>query len=92
MVGYGTAYTDVNSIDRRSSDGMLVLSVASDEPDLVGSSDKSDSFMVMSFKTDTDSWGWSKVFVNIDRTVDYENNVYFTPDGSKVLATGIFDD
>ena len=44
----------------------------------------------MSFKTDTDTWGWSKVFIGINRSADYQNNVYFTPDGSKVLVTGIF--
>ena len=66
------------------------MSVFTNEPNLVGSSrDSTHNAVLMTFNPDTDAYVWSKVFVNVKKVADV-HNVYFTPDGTKVLMTGNF--
>ena len=85
LIGYGKSDTEVVSIDRRDSDGMLALVVATGEDDLVGiANSSSDSRAYMTFDTATETYKWFKVFSGVN--TDFPSFVYFTPDGSKVLA------
>ena len=84
LIGYGNADTEVVDIDRRDSDGMLVLVIKSDEDDLVknaGTSSNTRSFTA--YDVNTETYLWWKVFINVSGSPTF---VYITPDGSKVLA------
>lgn len=62
------------------------MSVASDEPDLIGSSRTYEETMIIqTLDPVTDSYVWARVFTDVV-TVEYVHNVYFTPNGSKVLS------
>ena len=62
------------------------MSVASDEPDLVGfTRSYEDTMIVQTLNPVTDSYIWAKVFINVEK-IDHVQNVHFTPDGSKVLS------
>ena len=85
LIGYGKADTEVEDMDRRDSDGMLALLIASGEEDFIknaGTSDTTVSFAA--FDTETETYKWWKVFSNARPNL--KRYVYFTPDGSKVLA------
>ena len=84
LIGYGKADTEVIEIDRRGSDGMLVLLVSTDEADLVeNAGTSSDTRSVTTLDVSSNVYRWWKVFTDV-RT--YGAHIYFSPDGSKVLA------
>ena len=72
LIGYGKGDTEILSIDRRDSDGMLAMMVKSDEPDLIGNAfteggDKAGSgantraYTV--YDPDTEQYIWLKVVI-----------------------------
>ena len=63
MIGYGNTDTNVLSIDRRDSDGLLVMSMTSDETNFVGNAGNSgNTSIVLSLDPNTDTYKWFKVF------------------------------
>ena len=67
--------------------------MASTEPDLIGSSSSYDnSAVIFALDPDNDVYKWAKVLhsiVKLDDDGGYEPYLYFSPDGSKILATTI---
>ena len=86
MIGYGTADTEIEDIDRRNSDGMLALMLKSSEPNLVGSAGSSDNRRsLVAYDPVQELYIWFKVLTG-DFNHEYPQLIYFSPDGSKVLA------
>ena len=84
LIGYGKADTEVLEIDRRGSDGMLVLLIKTDEDDLVkNAGTSSDSRSVTTLDVSSNVYLWWKVLTDVRTGYSH---VYFSPDGSKVLA------
>lgn len=85
MIGYGKADTEVIDIDRRSSDGMLVMQVSTSEADFVhNAGTQGNSRSVVAYDVTNDVYKWWVAFKSV-RT-DRPHFVYFSPDGTKVLV------
>ena len=70
-IGYGLSDTEVISIDRRKQDGLLAMTVATGEVNLVGKvGGYTNSLMVHALDPDTDEYIWTKVVSQWER----ENN------------------
>ena len=86
LIGYGFYNTNVIDIDRRSTDGMLVLQVSTSEPDLVQNAGSSgNSRGVVAFDVTNNVYKWWKAFQDV--RINNGHWVYFSPDGTKVLVT-----
>ena len=90
LIGYGKSETEVIGIDRRASDGALALHIMTSEADLNANAGNFNTARIYSvFDTATDSYTWLKVVQN-HRPNTY-SFIYFSPDGTKVLASYIDD-
>ena len=65
---------------------MLALVIISDEPDLLNGVETSDLPSIYAvYDPDAEVYKWLKVFSDVRTETYYEQYVYFTPDGTKVL-------
>ena len=88
LIGYGKADTEIVDIDRRVSDGMLALLIKSDETDLLNNAGTSaDTRILTVYDPDAEVYKWLKVFSYGWYGNYHARFVFFTPDGSKVLAS-----
>ena len=86
LIGYGKADTEIVDIDRRVSDGMLALLIKSDEADYLNNAGTSaDTIILTVYDPDAEVYKWLKVFSGVRTETYYEQYVYFTPDGTRVL-------
>ena len=68
VFGYGKSDTEVLSIDRRKQDGLLAMTVATGEADLVGNvGGYANTLMVLALDPDTDIYIWAKVVKQWER-------------------------
>ena len=66
LIGYGEADTDIIGIDRRASDGMLVLQLTTGEDDLIANAGTStDTMSYAAFDPDDELYKWFKVFQGV---------------------------
>lgn len=84
MIGYGLQDTEVVSIDRRASDEALVFAAYTTESNLVGGLASSNVLSVMLYLPASDTYSWYKVIDDVDTS--RLAFIYFSPDGSRVLA------
>ena len=75
------------------------MSMASSEPNFVGNANTSDPYglntILLALDPAADSYKWFKVLTGGAKTLERggnDQNVYFTPDGSKLLVHFMYDD
>ena len=62
MIGYGNSVTEVTNVDRRSSDGLLVLAMRSDEPEFSDNLPASSGHShIVAYDPTGDTYNWFKV-------------------------------